>query len=578
MTTNQINQQQQQQFHVQNDSMIQQQQQQQQQSQRPQQQQSQQQQQFSCVYTKQLTQKRKKWHDGRLIVRQGRAVLHDANPAVGAGDPTLDECELSGIQFSAVLQGLETRLQTGNHIIEIQGPWRTSMMTTSNSNAGVTKPLVSIGMKKLLGQKFRKVTAGKYIPPPPQQQNQQQHQPAWRKRSLPLQPGELQQRHYGNQQQAPQAPNWNQPPANAGYNNQPRNNNTPVVASSGWNQPPPPNNNTAVVHPPQTGGWNQDPRHHQQQQHPQNHPQSWNPSSQSLPTAQLRPGPPSVPGGSRQNQHHMHSHALNTTAQHQHQQQQQNNALHTAPHFSRPANNHHQHEESAADKDKDKDKENGNANRANNPFAANAFNPVSFYGEEGDDEDNTGDTPDQFNWDDDQSEGAEPALLEQPALLNNHSKETTPARATSSQSLEQAACASNFAANEAIAPGEQACTSNATANEAPAPGDGALSTLELLQLFGAGNNLATTMAVTETSSQSQQQPEAKGDDDTTHQVKDTTSNLARTTAVTGASSQSQQQQKAKGDDDTSTQEKDTTNDFQFALPPASDSSSDDEDD
>jgi hypothetical protein len=169
----------------------------------------------------------------------------------------------------------------------------------------------------------------------------------------------------------------------------------------------------------------------------------------------------------------VHSHALNATAQQQHQEHQQNNALHTAPHFFRPADNHLQREEAAAAADK----ENGN-NRAN-PFAANAFNLVSFYEEEEDDEDNRqdGDTPDQFNWDDSSQLEGEP--LREPALLN-HLKEAPHTARTSSQSLKQP-CASNATANEATAPGKQACTSNAT-NEAPVC-DGALSTLELLQLF-----------------------------------------------------------------------------------------------
>jgi hypothetical protein len=87
-------------------------------------------------------------------------------------------------------------------------------------------------------------------------------------------------------------------------------------------------------------------------------------------------------------------------------------------------------------------------------------------------------TPDQFNWDNSSQLEREPALLG-PALLN-HSKEAPHKARTSSQSLKQP-CATNATANEATAPAEQACTSNAI-NEASVV-DGALSTLELLELF-----------------------------------------------------------------------------------------------
>ena len=102
-------------------------------------------------------------------------------------------------------------------------------------------------------------------------------------------------------------------------------------------------------------------------------------------------------------------------------------------------------------------------------------------------------TPDQFNWDNSSQLEREPALLG-PALLN-HSKEAPHKARTSSQSLKQP-CATNATANEATAPAEQACTSNAIEATAPAEQactsnaineasvvDGALSTLELLELF-----------------------------------------------------------------------------------------------
>lgn len=147
-------------------------------------------QQLSCLYTKQKTQKRKIWRDGRLVLNSTQASLYDAHPPPGSGDPKLDECEVTRSQRDALLRQIENQIETEKFLIEVNGPWTTS--TTAMAMAK-PNPLVSQGMQKVMTRKFRKPEA--FIPRNPMQEWQN---PTLSKRQRPLQPGELQQRYYGH--------------------------------------------------------------------------------------------------------------------------------------------------------------------------------------------------------------------------------------------------------------------------------------------------------------------------------------------------------------------------------------------
>ena len=172
-------------------------------------------QQLACLYTKHKTQKRKVWQDGRLVLKgnSNKAILHDANPPPGSGDPSLGECEITSSQLQAILQqfgsqngGINTGpglLETERFLIEIEGPWAnnnsTSFSTLSASNTLQKRQLNgkkngSSSMKKLLSSKFQKPKS--YVPPPPGTQRSRMEQRLG-KRRRPLQPGELVARHYG---------------------------------------------------------------------------------------------------------------------------------------------------------------------------------------------------------------------------------------------------------------------------------------------------------------------------------------------------------------------------------------------
>ena len=148
-----------------------------------------------------------------LKPNSNRAILHDANPPPGSGDPSLGECEITSSQLQAILQqfggqssGINTGLgllETERFLIEIEGPWAnnnsTSFSTLSASNTLPKRQLNgkkngSSSMKKLLSSKFQKPKS--YVPPPPGTQRSRMEQRLG-KRRRPLQPGELVARHYG---------------------------------------------------------------------------------------------------------------------------------------------------------------------------------------------------------------------------------------------------------------------------------------------------------------------------------------------------------------------------------------------
>jgi Protein of unknown function (DUF2439) len=162
--------------------------------------------QFTCLYSKHKTQKRKTWLDGRLVVfGSGKVALHAACPPVGSGDPVLDQTELTRSQARAILDNHLQNMELEKYLITVDGPWMpppTSMTSTSNAIANIP---VSNGMHKVLSTKFQKPAAIAPPPPPPHWNttttttastttSTMEH---WAKRrKQPLQPGELVRRYY----------------------------------------------------------------------------------------------------------------------------------------------------------------------------------------------------------------------------------------------------------------------------------------------------------------------------------------------------------------------------------------------
>jgi hypothetical protein len=272
-------------------------------------QQQQQQHQFSCLYTKHKTQKKKIWQDGRLILKGFLAVLHSANPAPGSGDPTLDQCELTRPQTNNIQQGHESNLETEKFLITVEGPWaRPSVQSLAHKPVGG----VSTSMTKVLTKKYKK--PGTYVPPHPMQSAQQQPS-VLGKRRQPLQPGELQRRHYGSVSQ----PNYPEPHQGGAYR--------PPDQQSRHGAPPTTNNGYTHTHthtpprqslhtpPPQSGGYHPGHRQFVPSDHPHGSRQSQgNPYQQEMHTAQ----PPIHPGHPR---HAVPSAHLNGYHQPQHQPQ-----------------------------------------------------------------------------------------------------------------------------------------------------------------------------------------------------------------------------------------------------------------
>jgi hypothetical protein len=154
-------------------------------------------QQFACLYTKHKTQKRKVWHDGRLVLTAGnRAVLHDANPKLGSSDPSLDQCEISPSQRQGLLQSCNGQMiEMEKFLVEVDAPW------TAAAAANAVVPLVqtrasSSSLQKILTSKFQKPKV--YIPPHPSSQPSRV-EAVLGKRRRPLQPGEILHMHYGGQ-------------------------------------------------------------------------------------------------------------------------------------------------------------------------------------------------------------------------------------------------------------------------------------------------------------------------------------------------------------------------------------------
>jgi Protein of unknown function (DUF2439) len=199
--------------------------------------------QFACLFTKQKTQKRKIWLDGRLVVTGIGVTLHSADPPPGSGDPVLDQTELTRQEVDALLAGQRCNLDLEKHLITIEGPWTGAVSTHTQKVA----PLVSSAMQKVMTRKFRKpVTAA---PPPPPM-----HRPIPQaKRRRPLQPGELVRSYYGHveiENQSNQQHHFNNGPPPLSHHDPP--------AAQGYPQPQYSYPNSNMVEP-QVGSYAKQP-------------------------------------------------------------------------------------------------------------------------------------------------------------------------------------------------------------------------------------------------------------------------------------------------------------------------------
>lgn len=211
---------------------------------------------YAVLYTKHKSQKRKVWHDGKLVVPMPthvsssssihRGILYPAVPTPGTGDGVLDEIEWSHHHcHSSVVMG--TRLETEQYLVEVQGPWVPSHTNPDNNNDHHDKnngypsrtTVPSKGMQKLLRHKFRK--------PPTKLPDVPPATSFLHRRKRPLQPGELtkSQRYSVPAHVTEPTGTHSQPPS----------------APPGPQQPPPPSGRfppswstmmDATVHPPAT--------------------------------------------------------------------------------------------------------------------------------------------------------------------------------------------------------------------------------------------------------------------------------------------------------------------------------------
>jgi Protein of unknown function (DUF2439) len=155
-------------------------------------------QQFSCLYTKQKTQKHKTWLDGRLVASiNGTVSLHSADPIAGSGDPILDQTELLRSEIDSIFRNQRQNLELEKYLIAIECPWKEVSSADDQSLHSIVTPRVASGMNKVFARKFQKPSLK--VPPPPQSPQQRHHE---NKRRRPLQPGELVQQYYGSNKES----------------------------------------------------------------------------------------------------------------------------------------------------------------------------------------------------------------------------------------------------------------------------------------------------------------------------------------------------------------------------------------
>lgn len=146
---------------------------------------------LTCLYTKQKVQKRKIWHDGKLVVNLRTCCVRLEDATAEASTPTiplssvLDQIELSKQQIEQILS------KTSQPIIEFEN-YLVSSWENSTSDALTQNNSATTCMQKLLSKKFRPPTCSSYKPP------QKESQFPLKRKIAPLQPGELEQRYYNS--------------------------------------------------------------------------------------------------------------------------------------------------------------------------------------------------------------------------------------------------------------------------------------------------------------------------------------------------------------------------------------------
>lgn len=155
---------------------------------------------YTCLYTTQKTQKRKRWCDGKLSLNldSKMARLYSIN----ANSSAIDTLELMPSQVRDIRSKAVEELEFEKHLVQVEDVWTEK----GNSNSFLPQQqqarmrTSSLGMQKLLKKKFIRPAA--YIPSKPNIQDGMSSMPALHKNRLknrkrPLQPGELVRMHYG---------------------------------------------------------------------------------------------------------------------------------------------------------------------------------------------------------------------------------------------------------------------------------------------------------------------------------------------------------------------------------------------
>lgn len=173
---------------------------------------------YAVLYTRQKTQKRKKWNDGKLTVHTSSGLIHlfpvmsattigiEATPSSSSSNSNsmLDTLVVTLDQVKMLVNGGITDLEMEKFLIEIESEWKApyqapapalalAMAPNSSTSIGngnsankLTGKKRSNGMQKLLSNKYRK--PAKYVPKPNPNANGNSRSP-FLKRKRPLQPG-----------------------------------------------------------------------------------------------------------------------------------------------------------------------------------------------------------------------------------------------------------------------------------------------------------------------------------------------------------------------------------------------------
>jgi len=386
-------------------------------------------QQFCCLFTKMKTQKRKIWQDGKLVLNGASVSLYDAHPPPGSCGTQLDQTELSRVQVHNLVHLLEGRVETDKFLIQVDGPWQVMAGCSTFTH---TTPLVSKGMQKLMKKKFRK--PGRFLPTDPKIHQSNLQQSSAKRPRKPLQPGDLEQRYYGNQQasgsQSRFHPAWNQHHAQSSYPTMPNQDHISSLSPS-WighsldcerkndeavNGDAPVNQQRASKHsyegflpnladlrsrhPPQNHG-------EATNQHKGSSPNQWNSASCEQ---HEQPTPQNRWNGQSLNKYVHTSHPF---------------ALHLATISHQPSGNSH-------------NANTGKGKYAPGNFASNAFNANIYHGEE--ESSGEEDTSEQFQWDKPLRLPSERTSNQQPQSWDTESyiESTPPGKQTEPSVLENA--------------------------------------------------------------------------------------------------------------------------------------------